>query len=410
MDPKKKSPFSAGCLSRCAAGVTIVLLALVWGVGYLCIVSGNRKELRCCTGTEAPPLAPRSVKRAGMVTMADCPLPSPAPWNSIGGCGAGGSGGGVADGIQWLGNGVQGGLIDIELLPRYVIRRNFRQTSVAPRLSFKPTWTTMVGVSLPVMSKSGAVQYQSNAAEEDRTTGGMGDLTLDVSKQVGFAGEYQVQLSLTLPTGQYDIKRGSDRARFYLPVDFQMGTGLYNATLQLSRNIDVENGLWKIDVSYSHPFNMKPFTGENEFIGSELSAYRDRTGNDRFYYRAKPYGENDLGGYTPPSASVAAYYAYRGVEGYVHSWGVYLSAPFGAAWIPAPSVGEYAPQPDPDHKAWNGALVYGLEFSRSKYPVFCAVSLPVHDRSDPYNRIDPPDWDDFLNQWIFAVGIRSTMF
>jgi hypothetical protein len=386
--------------------VLVAAIAALTGV-YLTYTVQNHNELRRCADSVAGEPTDGSTNGIGFTGGS---IPSPTPWSSIGGCGAGGSGGGVADGIQWLGNGVQGGLIDMELLPRYVIRRNFKQTSIAPRLSFKPTWTTMVGLSLPIMSKSGAVQYQSNVEEVDRTTGGMGDLTIDVSKSIGFAGEYQIQLSLTLPTGQYDIKRGSDRAQFFLPVDFQMGSGLYTPTLQLSRSIDVEDGFWKIDVSYSHPFNAKPFSRKNAMLDTYFADYKDRTDNRRFYYRGKPYGENDLGGYTPPSASVTTYFAWRGVEGYVHSWGIYLSAPFGVAWIPEPSVGEYAPKPDPDHKAWNGALIYGLEFSRQKYPVFCAISLPLHDRADPFNRIDGPDWSDFLNQWIFAVGIKSTMF
>ena len=408
MNTGKNSTAFAGRFFLVAVECVLGVLAAAGALLYLDVTAQNREALsRCCTSNDENP---DEVARIASYLSPEAGFPSTTPWNSIGGCGAGGSGGGVADGIQWLGNGVQGGLIDVELLPRYVIRRNFSQFSAAPRLSFKPTWTTMVGVSLPVMSKSGAVQYQSNAEEVDRTTGGMGDMTIDLSKQVGFAGEYQVQLALTLPTGQYDIMRGSDRAKFYLPVDFQMGSGVYNAMLQVSRSFDVEDGFWKVDVSYNHPFNMKPFSGKNEFLDSLLSAYADRTDNDRFYYRAKPYGENDLGGYTPPSASIAAYYAYRGVEGYVHSWGVYLSAPFGTAWIPEPAAGVYAPKPDPDHKAWNAAFIYGLEFSRPKFPVFLAVSLPLHDRADPLNRIDPPDWDDFLNQWIFTVGIKSTMF
>ncbi|MBN1577017.1 MAG: hypothetical protein JW913_10720 [Chitinispirillaceae bacterium] len=338
------------------------------------------------------------------------PFPSPTPWNSIGGCGAGGSGGGVDDGVRWIGSGVQGGLIDVEIIPRYTIRKNFNQVTIPPRLSFKPSWTTTAAVMLPVMTKNGDVHYLSNQTPEYHTTGGMGDLTIDISKSLGFSGEYDLQLSLTLPTGQYDIKRGSDRSMSFLPVDFQMGSGIYTAALRLIRTFDVEDGFWRIEGSYSHPFNMKPFTGKNEMLDTYYEAYKDRTGGRRFYYRFKPYGENDLGGYTPPSVSLSGYYAYRGIEGYVHSWGIYISAPLGTAWIPSPDIGTYDPRPDPDHMMWNSAFVYELEFSRPKYPLLLAVSLPLHDRRDGRGRIDAPDWDDFLNQWIFAVGIKSTMF
>lgn len=336
-------------------------------------------------------------------------LPVATPWNCIGGCGASGSGS-VGDGIQWLGNGVQGGLIDLEVLSRYTIRKNFNQMSVTPRFSFKPTWTTGCGLSFPVFSKNGAVQYQANQEEIDRTTGGIGDLTLDFSKSVGFSGEYQMQLSLTLPTGQYDIKRGAESNPKFLPVDFQMGSGVYGATLQMSRTIDVEDGLIKIDASYSHPFMARPISKENEMLDKYYFAYRNRKSNKRFYYSVKPYGENDLGAYTPPSAMLAGYYSYRGEAGFVHSCGMVLSAPLGIAWIPEPAVETYAPIKDPGHKAWSGALMYEMEFSRNKYPLLLAVSLPIHDKPDVYGVINGPDWSDFLSQWVFAFGIKSTLF
>ena len=263
---------------------------------------------------------------------------------------------------------------------------------------------------MPIMSKTGDVVLQENQIPSHHTTGGIGDVTLDVSKSIGFSGEYDIELSLTLPTGQYDIKRGSERDEYFLPDDFQMGSGVYTAQLQLSRSIDVEDGFWKIDVSYSHPFNAKPFTSENEKLDTYFQDYKDRKSNRRFYYRFKPYGENDLGGYTPPSVSLAAYYAYRGVEGYVHSWGLYFAARLGPAWIPEPSVGTYDPKRDPDHFMWNSAFIYQLEFSRQKFPLLLAISLPLHDKPDDNAQINGPEWEDFLSQWIFAVGIKSTMF
>jgi len=334
-------------------------------------------------------------------------VPPLTPWNIIGGCGASGSGS-VGDGIQWIGNGVHGGLIDLEVISRYTIRQNFRSYSVAPRFSFKPTWTTEAGLSVPIMSKSGSVQYLANQEDLDRTTGGMGDLTLDFSRSIGFSGTYRLQFSLTLPTGQYDIKRGAESNLQFLPVDFQMGAGMYSATVQLSRSFDIEDGFFKMDASYSHPFNMHPIEKKNPLLDEYFMAYKDRRDSERFYYRFKPYGESDLGAYTPPSVSLAGYYAYRGQAGYVHSFGLFMSAPLAVAWIPNPAINEYAPIPDPGHKTWSGALTYGLEFSRTEYPLFLVVSKPIHDKSDPLGNIDGPDWRAFLNEWVFAFGIKST--
>jgi len=379
-----------------------VLLAVVAAAFFASIRLHNKQAIDLCRELPAT-----QVFLPDVATV--LPFPSPTPWNTIGGCGASGSGS-VGDGIQWLGNGVQGGLIDVEIISRYTIRQNFASFSTTPRFSFKPTWTMDAGVSVPIMSKSGAVQYQTNQEELDRTTGGMGDVTFDLSRSIGFSGTYRMQLSLTLPTGQYDIKRGPESNLQFLPVDFQMGSGVYSATLQLSKTIDVESGFFKVDASYSHAFNMHPVTKKNAMLEEYYQDYSDRTANERFYYRVKPYGESDLGAYTPPSLMLGGYYAYRGEEGFVHSFGLTCSAPLGVAWIPDPAVHTYAPIPDPGHKTWSGALIYGLEFSRIKYPLYLAVSKPIHDRSDPFGRIDAPDWVAFMNEWIFACGIKSTLF
>jgi hypothetical protein len=181
--------------------------------------------------------------------------------------------------------------------------------------------------------------------------------------------------------------------------------------------------MWYADCMYGYPFMVRPFLKRNEFIGrgGYFSAYADRTGDPRFYYRAKPYGESDLGDFTPPSLSGSVCYSYRGIEHYVHSVGFAYAIPLGVAWIHSEKTNVYDPRPDPDHKTWNAAVVYGLEFSKTHYPVFLAISLPVHDMKnapDPDDEYDPapmkkwdaPDWKDFLNQWTFALGIKTTLF
>jgi hypothetical protein len=389
----------------CIPGI-VLLIAMVMGLFVHAVADfQNRFALEKCSKL----LTEKKINITCHTQSISLYVPSTTPWNCIGGCGASGSGS-VGDGIQWLGNGVSGGLVDIEVLSRYTLRKNFKQLSMTPRFSCKPTWTTSAGISAPIMSKSGSVQYQANQQDEDRTTGGLGDLTVDFSKSLGYSGTYQLQLSMTLPTGQYDIKRGIESNPKFLPVDFQMGSGIYSATLQLSHTIDVEGGFLKFDASYSHPFNLRPFLKENEMLDDYYSAYRDRKDNERFYYQAKPYGESDLGAYIPPSISIAGYYAYRGETGYVHSCGLFLSAPLGIAWIPEPVINKYAPIKDPGHKAWSSAFIYELEFSRSKYPILLAVSIPFHDKPDDRGHFNGPEWGDFLQQWIFAMGIKSTMF
>lgn len=343
------------------------------------------------------------------------------PWASIGGCGAGGSGsGGGGDGIRWLGMGVSGGLIDVEVMSKFNIDQDYRGFLITPRLSFKPSWTTELGITIPVMSKTGEVQYQTNEESFDRTTGGLGDIGIDFSKRFGISGEYNAQVSLQLPSGQYDIKRGSERDERFLPARLQKGSGLYSMSLSVNRTFDVNDGFWIVEASYDHPFIVRPFSKENQMIDTYYSAYKNRKDNSRFYYRGKAYGENDLGAYTPPNISVSAYYGYKGIDNYVHSWGFTFDAPLGVNWINSEKTEIYDPHPDPDHTAWSASFTYGIEFSRPKFPIFMAVSLPLHDKangsgsniydSSPMEKWDWPDWDSFLNEWTLAIGFKSTIF
>jgi hypothetical protein len=70
---------------------------------------------------------------------------------------------------------------------------------------------------------------------------------------------------------------------------------------------------------------------------------------------------------------------------------------------------------------WNATLNYGLEASKSKFPLFFAVSIPIHDiknpapddnqyDAEPMKQWDGPDWKDFLQQWTVGIGVKSAMF
>jgi hypothetical protein len=355
-------------------------------------------------------------------------VPELTPWKSVGGCGAGGSGGG-GGGAKWIGMGVSGGLIDVQVLASTTIGQNYRQHSVSTRLSTKPTYTTTLGLSVPVVSKMGNHQPQSNFEDKTEITGGLGDLAVDWSKSFGMSGQYSLAFALSMPTGQYDIKRGKDNEKEYLSTSLQKGSGLWSPSVTLSYSKDVIDGMWMFDVGYSHPVAIN-FHGKNQLIKKEPDQFKHLAEEwddmpvdqrERFEYVFKPYGENDLGGYTPPSMNLAAYYAYRGHDHFVHSWGMTFSTPFGVTWIPNFTAAKYDPFPDPDHKAWTATLNYGIEFSRHEFPLFLAVSLPINDQSndpnpkdkydpEPFKEWDPPDWGDLMQSWTVAVGIKSTMF
>ena len=337
--------------------------------------------------------------------------PSLTPWQSVGGCGAGGSGGGGAGGPKWIGTDVSGGLVDVEVMYTATIGQTNREKNVSTRLSVKPHYLWTLGLSLPFNSKIGQVQYQTNQDPAYHITGGLGDISLDLSRPFGAEGQVTLSLALTLPTGQYDIKRGSDNASFYLPAGLQNGGGIWAATLGLAHSRIVGDGMLLFDMSYSNPFAMRLFSAKNEFVDEFYTAYRDSTSNRRFHYRFKPYGENDLGSYAPPGISGSVFYGYRGVPGYIHSWGVSVSFPLGQTWMnnEVPSV--YDPKPDPDHANWSGAFNYGVELSRSKLPIFISIIKPIHEKGDEdVPGWKGPDWRDFLHSWSAAIGVKTTMF
>jgi len=350
------------------------------------------------------------------------------PWKCVGGCGAGGSGGTAAD-IKWIGTGVSGGLIDAEFMSSITAGENFEYKQLKSRFSYKPTYTTNLGLTIPIVSKLGSLQPQTNNDDKTEATAGMADIMVDFSKNIGMEGEYSLSLNLILPTGQYDVKRGKENSMQYLPTTLQRGGGIYNASLGLSRTIDVEKGLWIWEAFYSHPFAIN-FDGMNPFVNDKNDQYNDvysrwnymtDSQKKRFKYHFKAYGENDLGGYTPPAITAAVYYGSRKQQGYVHSFGAKASVPLAVAWVPDYSASTYDPKPDPNFKAWTITLHYGLEFSNEHYPFYIAVNKTICDKSTPNSnnaydtktlaKWDWPEWKDVLNNnWTLAVGIKSTMF
>jgi hypothetical protein len=350
------------------------------------------------------------------------------PWQCVGGCGAGGSGGTGAE-VKWIGTGVSGGLIDAEVMGSSTLGENFRYQQIRTRLSWKPTWTTNLGLTVPIVSKIGTLQPKTNVDDKTEMSGGLADIIVDFSKSIGMEGQYSAMFNLTIPAGQYDIKRGRENEMLYLPTTLQRGSGTFTASLGLSQTMDVAKGLWVFEAYYNHPFALN-FHGKNQSVNSKNDQYNDINARwdllsadqkKRFDYWFKPYGENDLGGYTPPSMTAAVYFGSRRVEHYVHSFGVKGWVPFGVAWIPDFSASTYNPVPDPDHKTWSVTLHYGLEFSRSEYPLYLSINKVIisgSNKNDMKNAFDEaalrkwrtPDMKDLLNMWTFAFGIKTTMF
>lgn len=338
-------------------------------------------------------------------------IPPIMPWQAIGGCGAGSSGG--SSGIKWIGEGVSGAVVELEIMPKANFAQTFCFLVAEPRLSFRPRYTTELGIAMPVGTKQMEVQYQSNMDEQLVRNGCRGDLTADVRQLFGNHGQYAVQLALTFPTGQYDAKRGNDKSKNILPQSLQMGRGIYSATLGLSYTHDYENGMMLFDGYFSYPFMVR-LDKKNQYLSTDYKNYStitDKT-RTRFYYESwlKPYGESDRGDYYPPSVNVDAIYAYRGVPKIVQSIQFSFSVPLGVRWMHSYDPTLYDPKPDPFNRPWDFVLGYGAEFSRDNLPLFAAVGLPIHAKPNTTGKWECPDWQMVGQEWIVALGLKVAVF
>ena len=175
--------------------------------------------------------------------------------------------------VKWIGNGVSGGLIDAQVMG--LTSQSARITDydeVKTRFSFKPTWTSTPRPYHPYCLEYRRLQPGAEIQDYTEVSGGLSDIMLDFSKSIGMEGEYSLMFNLTLPTGQYDIKRGVQTRMQYLPTALQCGSGLYNATIGIGKTIDVEKGLWIVEAYYSNPFELN-FYGKNQFINSQPDQY-----------------------------------------------------------------------------------------------------------------------------------------
>jgi hypothetical protein len=380
-------------------------------------------SLCLCAFAAALLLGTQTMRRSGPGVIA-------TPWACVGGCGAGGSGGAGGATVKWIGNGVEGGLIDVQEVLSNSATKKSNSNSLESRISFHPTYISVLALTIPVLAKTGAMQTATNALEQTGiVNNGLGDIRLDYQNAFGVSGEFTYDFTLAIPTGGYTETVGPDASKQYLPTNLQLGTGLYSLSLDIGYTKDLNNGMLLVDAMYSHPFAVN-FSGKNTYfpLYNDTAVWNLMTASQksRFEYYFKPYGENDLGGYSPPSVTASAFYAYKGIEHFVHSAGVMFSAPIGVSWIPSFDPKRYDPTPDPDNQSWTATLCYGLEFSSRNFPLFVAAYVPIHGRtfsatasstqlsnqydSSPMAQWNAPDWHDVLHRWSVFVGTKTTLF
>jgi hypothetical protein len=173
------------------------------------------------------------------------------PWRCVGGCGE--SSGSVSSDLQlkWIGKGVSGALIDMDATFSQSIladtakdpTQNFdgalrlKTTALLVNIYYHPRILDFK-LALPFLIKEGYGQM----------TGPFGDMSLDMSRAWGVAGNFRTALVAVFPTGRYDIPEQIDQT---LRPELQLGSGVFGASARAQYTIDRDWGLITVGTSYS---------------------------------------------------------------------------------------------------------------------------------------------------------------
>jgi hypothetical protein len=342
------------------------------------------------------------------------------PWQSVGGCGV------------WTINKTPPAFTapvwssNIRPDYRFYIQgysdKQFSQT--ANWTNFEPKVTGFInrrlsfGLTVPILYLKDEVQYRTNQSATNYVSGGFGDMAVDGAFAFFNDNPFAIRLTVQFPTGDFNLKRGPEAASEYLPTSLQKGTGIYVLAISVDHERKMfDKGLWNLRSGFIFPFNIKLFSGENQFLSSTLSEYSDETDNKRFYYRFKPYGENDIGRYVPPEFLLSWHYSHIPNKVFRHTWATQFSFPFGVNWIPNTNTEIYDPRPDPDNRMWRSEWLYMPEVRIKAVSAMCFLALPLNDKADSgnpdneydasaYSKFNGAAWSNFLQEWKIGIGIR----
>jgi hypothetical protein len=216
-----------------------------------------------------------------------------ASWETVGGCGAGGTGGqGV--GVKWIGHSTTGGLFNAQLMASFVTLPNgynlISTAFITRDLDQGQTWT--VGVIVPFVYK-----YYTNylATGQNVSNAGLGDMNLLLTGRFGPIHATAVTLTLGLPTGVHDATFET----IPLTQDKQLGFGNFNGSLMVDQTLDQT---WGLIVA-------------GGFVGDRGGCYVGHT--------LECSGTNSLGSYRAPVGSLYTYAGYF-IGPFVPSLGVQL--------------------------------------------------------------------------------------
>ena len=338
-------------------------------------------------------------------------FPALTPWQSVGGCGASSAGNRMGvrfpasiEPVLFDTSGTFGG----KLSYGFLTTPNLATSIVVPELRGRLANAGFM-LSLPVVFR--------------HVSSGIGDMELGTSYLFRCIVPTILNAGLRLPTGKFDIMRGSDGMQLLLSSDLQSGDGVYCLNVGVSSLMRTGRGCMAVTGNIWFPFAMS-FSGENRFLDayySRYKCYRDSADSDnkrRFYYFFKPYSENDLGDYFPPELSFAVEYSLPVWQIVRHVWSVDFGFPIGVSWEHNASPVIYSPAPNYNHRAWKSDFQYGVECNFLAFSLFSAISLPLYDKQNyspnPYSnddsylsKLDAPDFDEFGQNWQIFLQMRT---
>ena len=163
-----------------------------------------------------------------------------ASWGNIGGCGAGGGGSGAATGgVKWVGRGVTGGAVDLQLTGGETFLEGGYYSSMTLRLGTALDHKWLMGVNLPFLVNVQQVEIAELGRERTAVLPAFGDVSVELTRKLGMDNASSLTFSLAIPTGDHDVVREG----VVLPQQMQPGAGVFSGGMTLEHTFDQEWGL-----------------------------------------------------------------------------------------------------------------------------------------------------------------------
>jgi hypothetical protein len=363
-----------------------------------------------------------------------------AAWANIGGCGS--SGGGAAAGAgKWMGRGVSGGLVDLEVLSNKTLGGDYLYSAVAVTPTFHwpahPNWTA----SMALAWKSNTFEYEGYKVAEDltsrmeRTTGGFGDLGLSLNRLFGDENQHSASLSALLPTGQHDIKRLHFKGQNIEPDDVrymnpfvQPGSGLYSLGVGYEWTKTKDWGLMVFGGSYTSAWawdnwgcrdgaSVAGRTGNQKLESCQAAGpspltwklwelRHQRFGNQSDLDWEHSYGAPGTGATGADGVSLYGYVG-RKEEASTQSVGLTLSVPLAPTyyWEYGPGTNDNRVSTRIRTNDYTLKFSAGLEISNPAFPIFLSLGVPyvLNQIIDRGRLVNPQNY-------VGTVGIKGTFF